>query len=215
MSKRKKLLFVVVALMLTLLIAMALGYTYAKYINSRDVSSSASVAAWSFNGAISNTNSETTTTISLANPTNSGSNVNGKLAPGTSGSFRIIVNAAGSEVDVDYDVLLKGTENNKPSNLYFTCSDLENAVDGEGNLIKYYSLADMLAVDNTTGRSNMSGTITASQNSTPRVITVNWEWPYESTRDGMTQTELDAQDTLDSDINNYTFTLSIVGKQAR
>lgn len=214
MSNRKKILFAVTVLMLVFLIAMVLGYTYAKYVNSREVSSSTDIAAWSFAGAISNTSSETTTTISLANPENADSNVNGKLAPGTSGSFRIIVNAAGSEVDVDYDVLLKGTESSKPANLYFTCSDLENAVDDEGNLIKYYSLADMLAVDDTTGKSNMSGTITTDQNSTPKVITVNWEWPYESTIAGSTQEELDAQDTLDSDISNYTFTLSIVGKQA-
>ena len=213
MSKKKKILFVVVSLMLILLTAMILGYTYAKYVGSKEVSASASVASWSFNGAITNTNNAQATTTSVT--LGGGNSGLPKLAPGTSGSFKILINANGSEVDVDYDVLLKGTESSKPANLYFTCNDLVNSVDGEGNLIKYYSLSDMLAVDNTTGRSNMSGTIQTNQNTTPKVITVNWEWPYESTRDGYTLTELDGQDTTDSSINDYTFTLNIVGKQAR
>lgn len=212
MSKRKKLFFAVAVLMLVLLAAMILGYTYAKYINSREVSSTAQVASWSFNGAITDTDNiqATTTSISLGG----GDSGLPKLAPGSSGTFKILVNANGSEVDVDYDVLLKDSENNKPENLFFTCSDLVDATDDNGELIKYYSLADMLAVDSQTGRSNLSGRISKNSNSNPKVITVNWEWPYESTRAGFSQDALDEQDTTDSAIDNYSFTLKIVGKQA-
>ena len=218
MSKRKKLLVVVVSLMLILLVAMLLGYTYAKYVSSKTVSGSASTAIWRFNGAISNTNSTETTSISLAETVDSDSVVSGKIAPGTSGSFKIIIDASGSEVDVDYDVLLKEEENNKPDNLYFTCSDLVNSRvdknDSNSELIKYYSLEEMLAYDSQAEKYNMSGTIDKDANSTVREITVNWNWPYESTRDGYTQEDLDQLDTDDSGINDYTFTLSILGKQA-
>ena len=214
MSKKKKILFAVVAL-IVVLFALIVGYTYSKYTDSKEVTGSAATASWSFNGAISNTASKTTTSISLAETISKDSIVQGKIAPGTSGSFQIIINAKGSEVDVDYDVLLKGAESKKPANLYFTCEDLVNAKDENHELIKYYSLADMLKVDNTTHKSNMSGTIDKDKNGTEKVITVNWEWPYESTKDGVSQEVLDAQDTEDSGITNYTFTLNIVGKQAR
>lgn len=215
MNKRKKLLLIAIALILLLLIALVFGYTYAKYINSREVTSTSATATWSFDGAISNTNSETTKSISLAQTINKDSIISGKIAPGTSGNFKIIVNARGSEVDVDYDVLLKGEENHKPDNLFFTCEDLVNSRDENGNLIKYYSLSDMLAVDNQTNKSNMSGTIDKDNNNTVKVITVNWEWPYESTREGKTLAELDNQDTNDSGITDYTFTLNILGKQSQ
>ena len=214
MSRRKKLLIIVLSLMLVFLVAMILGYTYAKYINSREVSSTAGTATWSFDGSISNTENNQTKSISLAQTVNKDSVVSGKIAPGTSGTFKIIIDANGSEVDVDYDVLLKGEESNKPDNLYFTCEDLVNARDSENNLIKYYSLEDMLAFDSQSNEYNMSGTIDKDSNSTPKEITVDWVWPYESTRDGYTLEQLDALDTEDSGITDYTFTLSILGKQS-
>ncbi|MBR1540068.1 MAG: hypothetical protein IJ629_02680 [Clostridia bacterium] len=54
-----------------------------------------------------------------------------RIAPGTSGNFKIIIDASGSEVGVDYDVTSLGEGNNKPDNLYFTCSDLINANEKE------------------------------------------------------------------------------------
>ncbi|MBR2289749.1 MAG: hypothetical protein IJ867_03915 [Clostridia bacterium] len=212
MNKRKKILLVVAVLMLVLLVAMVLGYTYAKYTNSKSVSGELTQAAtWKFDGAIATANGEATTSISLAPTVNKDSIVTGKIAPGTSGSFKIIINAKGSEVDMDYDVLLKGEENTKPANLYFTCEDL---VDENNELIKYYSLTDMLAVDSATGRSNLHGTIDKDENNNAKEIIVNWDWPYESeARDGKSLADLDDQDTKDSGIKDYTFTLSIVGSQ--
>lgn len=218
MSKRKKMLLIVTALMIILLVSLLLGYTYAKYTNSKEVTGSAATATWSFDGAISNTESNETKSISLAQTVNKDSVKSGKLAPGTSGTFKIIINAKGSEVDVDYDVLLKNEESNKPANLFFTCEDLVNARNDKGELIKYYSLSDMLntvQVDENTTKYNMSGTIDKDENEAPKVITVNWEWPYESEIAGKSTDELDLQDTNDSGITDYTFTLSILGTQAQ
>ena len=216
MNKRKKLLIVVIALMLVLLIAMALGYTYAKYVGHKDVSSSTATASWSFDGAISNTEDLETTSISLAQNATNGQVKTERIAPGTSGNFKIIIDASGSEVGVDYDVTLLGEENNKPDNLYFTCSDLINANEN-GELKKYYSLEEMLAqvqIDENTSKYNLSGTIDKEQVDSLKEITVNWEWPYESTRTGYTLEQLDALDTEDSGITDYTFTLRILGRQA-
>ena len=210
MNKRKTSLVIVISLVV-LLLSVILGYTYSKYTTSKEVRGSTSVATWSFDGAISNTESTTTKLISLADTVSKDSIVTGKIAPGTNGSFKIIINASGSEVDVDYDVLLKDEENSKPSNLYFTCEDLKNARDEKGQLIKYYSLSDMLKVDDN-NRSNMSGKIINSENKTPKVITVNWDWPYETTKEGVLQ---DTQDTNDSGIVNYSFSLNIIGKQTK
>ena len=194
-----------------ILLTIILGYTYSKYATSKEVTSSTATATWNFDGSISNTDSEVTKSISLGNTLKDGSYVTEKIAPGTSGSFRIIINARGSEVNIDYDVLLKEEENNKPKNLYFTCEDLVNAKDENNELIKYYSLSDMLKVDSQTNRSNLSGTITRENNLNAKVITVNWEWPYETITDNVIQ---DEQDTNDSGIQNYNFKLSIVGKQS-
>ena len=210
---KKKVILLVIALV-AFLMATVLGFTYSKYINSQDVIGQASTAVWNFDGAISNTGDNTTKSISLAQTVSKDSIVSDRIAPGTSGNFKIIINASGSEVDVDYDVLLKNEESNKPANLYFTCEDLVNSKDEDGNLIKYYSLTDMLKVDNQTNRSNMSGSIDKDENKTPKEININWEWPYESTQDGKTQEELDVQDTNDSGIIDYNFTLNIIGKQA-
>lgn len=212
MRKSKKVL-IVFACLAVLLLSIIFGYTYSKYVYKEPVSGSASVAKWSFSGAISNSENKTTKSISLADTMNSSDSITkGKIAPGTSGSFKIIVNAAGSEVDVDYDVLLASEESQKPKNLYFKCNDL---VEGSGQ--KFYSLAEMLKVNEETQRSNMSGKITTSQNEEPKEITVEWEWPYESTDEsGVKQQEqLDEQDTNDSKLGDYTFTLNIVGTQAK
>jgi len=209
---KKKILLVIA--IVAFIIAIVLGFTYSKYINSKEITGSTATATWNFDGAISNTDDETTKSISLAQTVNDDSIVSGKIAPGTSGNFKIIINASGSEVDVDYDVLLKEEGNNKPANLYFTCEDLVNSRDEDGNLIKYYSLSEMLKVNDETSRSNMSGSIDKDDNTIPKEITVNWEWPYESVQEGKTQEELDIQDTNDSGITDYKFILNIVGKQA-
>lgn len=219
MSKRKKLLIAVVSLMLVLLVAMVLGYTYAKYIGHKDVSGYATIANWSFDGAISNTEDETTTSISLADNVTAGKVKAGKIAPGTSGSFKIIIDATGSEVGVDYDVKLESEATEKPRNLYFTCNDLVNATEN-GELKKYYSLQEMLAQvqveteNGTETKYNLSGSIDKDQTGTLREITINWEWPYESTRGGYTLDQLDGFDTSDSAKDDYSFTLKILGRQA-
>ena len=59
----------------------------------------------------------------------------------------------------------------------------------------------------------MRGTITKDNNTEEKVITVNWEWPYE-TRDQSGNLQ-DKQDTDDSKISDYTFTLNIIGKQVK
>ena len=213
MTKKKKVVIAFIGLTIFLL-AVIFGYTYSKYVNSETVKGTATVAKWSFNGAITNSdeNDLTSKEISLADSMDSNDSVvSKKIAPGTSGSFKIIIDATGSEVDVDYDVFLadEDKENGKkPENLYFTCNDL---VTGNGQ--KFYSLEEMFKNSSDEHKSNLSGTIAKDEASMKKVITVNWNWPYETTdRDGGLE-KADIQDTEDSSINDYCFTLNIIGKQ--
>ena len=214
MSKKKK-IFIACIGIAVLCLAITLGYTYSKYVYTVPVKGTASVARWSFDGAISNTSEDLVTKeISLADSMNSNDSVvSKKIATGTSGSFKIIIDATGSEVGVDYDVFVADDadetegEGKKPANLYFTCNDL---LTGKGE--KFYSLKEMLNSEEE-NKSNLSGTIAKDAASKKKVITINWEWPYESNEKGLEQG--DVQDTKDSNINDYRFTLNIVGKQAK
>ena len=216
MSKKKKIIIACLGITI-LLLSIIFGYTYSKYVHTETVKGSASVAKWSFNGAISNTRDDDLESkeISLADSMNSNDSVKSKtIAPGTSGSFKIIIDAEGSEVGVDYDVFLadetdeENGENRKPANLYFTCDDL---LTGQGE--KFYSLEEMLKNNSDDSKSNLSGTIAKDAESKRKVITVNWNWPYESNENGLEKGDI--QDTKDSNITNYRFTLNIVGKQAK
>lgn len=209
--KKRKIILPLCLVAAIFLLAIALGYTYSKYTSSSKIKGLTSTATWSFDGSISNSSNMKTKQINLADTVSKSTIKTGKIAPGTSGDFKIVIDASGSEVDVDYDVVFENEEGKKPTNLYFTCEDLTNSRDSQG-LIKYYSLSEMLKVDGSNQRSNMSGTILKSENSSPKVINVHWEWPYETRKDGVLQDDVD---TKDSSIENYSFSINIIGKQAK
>lgn len=215
MSKKKKVTLIVVTI-IAFIVAIILGFTYSKYVSSANVSATASSAVWSFDGAISKDGNTKEKSISLNQTITEDLAGSGKLAPGTKGEFNIIVDATGSEVDVDYDVLLNNTEDgqpeeSKPNNLYFTCADLEAEGTAETDYKKYYSLEEMLAT-NADGTSKLNGTVAKNSQ---EVITIKWVWPYESTRTDLPKSDLDALDTEDSGITDYSFKLNIVGRQAQ
>ena len=99
-SKSKKLLLIAVLLLL----ATVTFTTYAIYRSSTSASASVGTAAWAVK--VNGTNIETHTfTINPATDitwTTNTSAVSGKIAPGSSGTIDIEIDATGSEVDVDY-----------------------------------------------------------------------------------------------------------------
>ena len=120
--------------------------------------------------------------------------VNNKIAPGTSGSFDIKVDATGSEVGINYNITFT-EEENKPQNLKFEYNDIE-----------YNSIKDL--------EDDLSGTINANDEDKTRTLNVKWKWDYET---GSNPEEILSNDLVDTEdakrIQNYTFDVVVTGTQ--
>lgn len=193
--------------LILLFIVLLLGYTFSKYKQNISVNTSSTVAKWSFSGSVVNSKtSSTDTTISLADTVNSSKVKSQKIAPGTSGKFSIVIDATGSEVDLEYDVAI-ASETHKPTNLYFTYN-------GEN----YSTLSDLINKINKTndedkGTKEFSGII--SHKAENKIVTydIDWNWPYETVIDNVLQDDKDLSDGLNN-ISDYVFSLTITGTQA-
>lgn len=189
MKKSRKTTITVVALLLIVVAACGIAYTNAKYTTSKNGNVSTSVAKWFFNVSANDSYSDANTIdgLKIAQTCDEKTLVNGKIAPGTSGNFDIVVNADESEVGLEYVVTF--TEENSrtlPTNLKMT-------LDG-----KEWSLAD-----------GISGKIDANASSKEVTHTISWTWDYE-TANG------DIADTTDGTNGfDYTYTVEAIGTQVR
>ena len=105
MKGNKKILVVAVLLLL-----LAVSYsTYAIYKSSATATGSVSAAAWVITA--NNTDIVANNTFTLGNITwdNPSIGKNNKIAPGDSGTVEIVIDADGSEVDVDYEITIDTT----------------------------------------------------------------------------------------------------------
>lgn len=148
------------AVAMTLVTTSLTGGTMAKYATEVTGSATATVAAWSFKA---NGEDTTMTRIDLGSTANRASYdkdtiKEGVIAPGTEGSFEIVVDGTGSEVGIDY-ILVISDSSSLPSNLKFTVGNDE------------YTLG-----------SEMKGEIpySASMNKT---VSVKWKWPIDTPQD--------------------------------
>ena len=119
MTKKKKVL-ITLALLAIILLAFIGGQAYAKYVSEVRGEGVAQVATWNFKV---NGQSEQVEEINLASTCNNETLVNNKIAPGTSGSFDIKVDATGSEVGINYNIAFT-EEESKPQNLKFKYNDI-------------------------------------------------------------------------------------------
>ena len=167
-----------------------LGVTNSKYTNTITRKGETQIAKWDF---VVNESTEEFATIKLADTYDQSTLINGKIAPGTSGSFDLVIDASESEVGVEYVVDFKN-ETNKPTNLKFKYEDktFNNIEEYE----QYFT--DIINADDT--------------NKT-RTLTVDWEWAYETG----TATEIAQNDKIDTQegINafDYTFDVVVTGTQ--
>ena len=148
------------AVAMTLVTTSLTGGTMAKYATEVTGSATATVAAWSFKA---NGDDTTMTRIDLGSTANRASYdkdtiKEGVIAPGTEGSFEIVVDGTGSEVGIDY-ILVISDSSSLPSNLKFTVGNDE------------YTLG-----------SEMKGEIPYSD-SMNKTVTVKWEWPIDTPQD--------------------------------
>lgn len=190
MSKRKKVI-IVSSILIIMLLAFIGGQAYAKYISQVRGNGIAEIATWSFKV---NGQKEQVQEIKLVSTYNSETLVNNKIAPGTRGSFNIIVDATGSEVGIKYNIKF-AEESNKPQNLKFVYGGKE-----------YDSIKQL--------GDELSGTIAANEEDKTRTINVQWKWNYET---GSSAEQINANDIIDTNdaisIANYTFQVIVTGTQ--
>lgn len=192
MTKKKKAL-IVLAILVVLILAFVGGQAYAKYVSQVKGQGIAEVATWDFKV---NGQSEQVEEIRLASTYDNQTLVDNKIAPGTSGSFNIIVDASGSEVGINYNIEFT-EEENKPQNLKFVYEGVE-----------YDSIENL--------ENNLSGTINANDEEKVKTLNIQWKWDYET---GKTDEEIKQNDIVDTkdaqSIENYTFNVIVTGTQVQ
>ena len=190
MTNKKKIL-IILAIISAIVVSFIGGQSFAKYISEVKGHGVAEVASWSFKV---NGQEEQTQTIQLTSTYDSKTLVNNKIAPGTKGSFNIIIDANGSDVGIDYTVKI-ANEKNKPNNLKFIYEDVE-----------YNTITELEKV--------LSGTINADDKNKERTLTIDWMWKYETGSNATQIAENDAIDTNDGKtITDYTFDVIVSGVQ--
>lgn len=156
MKKHSKSMLIVILLLLVAIATAYVGNTYAKYTESVSGNGTATVAKWDF----TTDNTISTLDIDFTDDYDSSTLVEGKIAPGTSGSFAISVKNTHTETGVNFTLAL-GTATNVPTNL------------------KFYKDSTF-----TTEITPGSGTITgqlAALDSTGLDVSIYWKWNYETT----------------------------------
>ena len=169
MKKNKKVLIIALVL-LAITLSFIGGRTFSKYIAEVNGSGTADIANWVFKV---NGQEDSVQNVNLLSTYNNETLVNNKVAPGTSGSFNIVIDATGSEVGVDYNVTFLN-ESEKPQNLVFMYDDT-----------KYSTIQDL--------EQDLSGTINANDENKTRTITIYWEWQYQT---GENENEINQNDII-------------------
>lgn len=190
MKNKTKKIIKLLSVLLLVVVLQTMGYTYAKYLTTENGTGQAEIAKWGFEIV---KDGEQTKTVKLVNTINKDTLVKGKIAPGTSGTILISLDASKSEVDLDYDVKF-ANEKNKPNNITFTYSG-----------VTYKSLSEITTIN---------GKIKYYDPDRVKNIEINWEWPYET---GLTEEEITRNDALDNqaanNITEYTFDIVATGTQ--
>lgn len=199
MKKRSRIVSLgVLALTLTMMSTCLMGSTMARYVTEVTGSATATVAAWSFKADSKDSVGETFTKINLGDTTHREAYdpkdiAGGVIAPGTKGSFDIVIDGAGSGVGIDYAVkIAAGKDVILPDDLVFSTEAITTDKPGE-------KLADFSIPESTIDYSNTSDNM-------KKTITVNWEWAFGE------------DDTVASNDNAYvdkdwTLDITITGKQ--
>ena len=154
MKKNKALIASLVLVFAIVICGALVARTYAKYVSTVTPSASeATVAKWSFG----DDNQNATFTFALDHTYDANTLLNGRIAPGTSGSFAIDI-TNNSEVGLQYTIAL--TKTGVPTN------------------VKFYSDA---AHQNELTNDTLTGTI--AQNAAQKTVTatVYWDWAYNTT----------------------------------
>ena len=175
-QKNRKKVILVASMLAVLGVSTIGGVAFAKYVTKIEGEGSMKVAKW--NPSINE--------IELSNTHYTAETLTeDRIAPGTKGSFDVVINGGGTETGIDYTVKIKNIQN-KPTNLYFK-------VDG----VKCETVEGAIAA--------CTGHI--DQKDTNQVVTktVEWVWDYET---GTTEEEKDTNDEIDTEEGKLAQTMS-------
>lgn len=155
----------VLTIALTLVTTSLIGGTLAKYTTEVTGKGSATVAKWSFK-ANEKSDGVDKFTVNLADTADENLNVtNGKIAPGSKGSFNIVIDATGSETALEYKIEFTNIQN-----------QIAN--------LKFYSDADRKnEITDLTNTNAFDGNIALAETNKKVTKTVYWEW-----KDGVNNT---------------------------
>lgn len=192
LKKKTKIVLIVIAIAV-ILVSFIGGQAYAKYMSKVTGNGVGEIAQWRFKV---NENEEKMQTISLNSTIYNFTLANGRIAPGTAGSFEINIDGSGSGVAIFYTVNFQN-ETEKPKNLKFKY---------DGKEFESIELLNHWIV----------GTIHGDTDAQQRSFIIEWEWPYETGNTPEEIAENDERDTIDAkNISDYRFDVVVTGTQVQ
>lgn len=191
--KKKTKIVLIVIVIAVILVSFIGGQAYAKYMSKITGNGVGEIAQWRFKV---NENEEKMQTISLNSTIYNFTLANGRIAPGTAGSFEINIDGSGAGVAIFYTVNFQN-ETEKPKNLKFKY---------DGKEFESIELLNHWIV----------GTIHGDTDAQQRSFIIEWEWPYETGNTPEEIAENDERDTIDAkNISDYRFDVDVTGTQVQ
>lgn len=191
--KKKTKIVLIVIVIAVILVSFIGGQAYAKYMSKVTGNGVGEIAQWRFKV---NENEEKMQTVSLNSTIYNFTLANGRIAPGTAGSFEINIDGSGSGVAIFYTVNFQN-ETEKPKNLKFKY---------DGKEFESIELLNHWIV----------GTIHGDTDAQQRSFIIEWEWPYETGNTPEEIAENDERDTIDAkNISDYRFDVVVTGTQVQ
>ena len=191
--KKKTKIVLIVIVIAVILVSFIGGQAYAKYMSKVTGNGVGEIALWRFKV---NENEEKMQTISLNSTIYNFTLANGRIAPGTAGSFEINIDGSGAGVAIFYTVNFQN-ETEKPKNLKFKY---------DGKEFESIELLNHWIV----------GTIHGDTDAQQRSFIIEWEWPYETGNTPEEIAENDERDTIDAkNISDYRFDVVVTGTQVQ
>ena len=218
-KRRNSGLFALIALLLIItIVASGIGiYAWAKYTSLQSGNATAQVAKWNFNlslksGATSVTGNNS---LNLADTLDQEAThvLDGKIAPGTSGTFDIEIDTRGTEVAMFYDVTIGMS--NCPRNITFSKKGPGESGFTVISAAKTGDESERARTVNFSKYLTLNDVTTANTNETKFVETIKWDWPYEltgndpATNQPYTTEQKTAYDLRDNADQGRTVTLNI------
>ena len=178
----------IILISIALIIIVSIGVAFARYITRINGTTQAPIARWNFRvtaGSSENLQIDLADTRYLNDTTEVDRT---KVAPGTKGAIQLNVDGSGSQVSLQYNIDMTLTQ--IPENLIFYEDE---------------EMTTALLKEN--GKIHLDGYFGASDTNKTATKNLYWQWKLET---GSTQTEIDANDLLDSNWIGERITLGIV-----